>query len=186
MGDFVSLTCPTCGGKLQVSSGIDRFACAHCGNEHIVKRGDGVIFLEPVVAGLEKVQTGVDKTASELAIKRLLEEIAALTAKRDREVGERQVNTVAPGILGVGALAGFSFFCWLITVSDPTSPSATTLSCILPGILAAVIAVIAIVVFAVLGSIVKREEGEIRSKYDPVIALKRKELLYHQDIVARY
>ena len=46
MGDYVSLTCPSCGGKLHVSTAIDRFACAYCGNEHIVKRGDGIILLQ--------------------------------------------------------------------------------------------------------------------------------------------
>ncbi len=66
---------------------LTEFACAHCGNEHIVKRGDGIIFLQPVVEGLQRVQSGVDKTASELAIKRLMEEIVAIKAKRDEKVG---------------------------------------------------------------------------------------------------
>lgn len=53
-----------------------------CGTEHIVKRGGGAIFLKPVVEGLTKVQSGVDKTASELAIVRLRQEIADL----DRQI----------------------------------------------------------------------------------------------------
>jgi predicted RNA-binding Zn-ribbon protein involved in translation (DUF1610 family) len=36
MSDFVTLTCPNCGGKLQITPDINRFACTHCGNEHIV------------------------------------------------------------------------------------------------------------------------------------------------------
>jgi hypothetical protein len=76
--DFVTLSCPSCGGKLQITADIERFACAFCGNEHIVKRGGGIITLSPVVEGLKNVQTGVDKTASELAIQRLTREIAEL------------------------------------------------------------------------------------------------------------
>jgi len=76
--DFVSLSCPSCGGKLQITSDIERFACSYCGIEHIVRRGGGIITLAPVVEGLKKVQTGVDKTASELAIQRLTREISEL------------------------------------------------------------------------------------------------------------
>jgi protein-arginine kinase activator protein McsA len=78
MNDFITLTCPSCGGKLQITSDIERFACAHCGNEHHVKRSGGIISLVPLVTELRKVQVGVDRTASELAIKRLREEIIVL------------------------------------------------------------------------------------------------------------
>lgn len=76
--DFVTLSCPSCGGKLQITADIERFACSYCGTEHIVRRSGGIISLAPVVEGLKKVQTGVDKTASELAIQRLTREIAEL------------------------------------------------------------------------------------------------------------
>lgn len=85
MADFVTLTCPNCGGKLQITKDIDRFACGHCGNEHIVKRAGGVISLQPVVIGLQKVQMAVDKTASELAINRLKAEIHDV----ERELGSK-------------------------------------------------------------------------------------------------
>jgi hypothetical protein len=86
MSDFVTLTCPSCGGKLQITNDIDRFACGHCGNEHVVKRSGGIVALAPVVEGLAKVQVGVDKTASELAIARLEREIADL---RERDLQAR-------------------------------------------------------------------------------------------------
>jgi predicted RNA-binding Zn-ribbon protein involved in translation (DUF1610 family) len=81
MVDFVTLTCPSCGGKLQITKDIERFACGHCGNEHIVKRSGGIVALEPVVEGLKKIQKGTDKTASELAIRRLKEEIYNLDVR---------------------------------------------------------------------------------------------------------
>jgi ribosomal protein S27AE len=75
---FVTLTCPSCGGKLEITPEIDRFACGHCGNEHIVRRGGGIISIVPVVEGLREVRAGVDRTASELAIIRLKQELAEL------------------------------------------------------------------------------------------------------------
>jgi predicted RNA-binding Zn-ribbon protein involved in translation (DUF1610 family) len=81
MADFITLSCPSCGHKLQITSDIDRFACAACGNEHIVNRSGGIATLKPVIEGIEKVQVGVDKTASELAIVRLKKEIDDLEGK---------------------------------------------------------------------------------------------------------
>ncbi|MCC6457290.1 MAG: hypothetical protein IT328_20215 [Caldilineaceae bacterium] len=72
---FVTLSCPSCGGKLQITQDMDRFACGYCGNEHVVKRQGGVVMLAPVVEGLRRVQMGTDKTAAELAIIRLEKEL---------------------------------------------------------------------------------------------------------------
>lgn len=41
MADFVSLTCPSCNGKLQIGKDLDRFACSYCGTEFVVNRGGG-------------------------------------------------------------------------------------------------------------------------------------------------
>ncbi len=65
MAEFVTLSCPTCGGKLKITNDIDRFACSHCGNEHVVKRSGGIVSLSPVVDGLKKIKTGVDKRERE-------------------------------------------------------------------------------------------------------------------------
>lgn len=81
MPNVISLTCPTCGGKLEIPPSIENFACGYCGTEHVVKRGGGIVAIEPVIHGLSKIQKGTDKTASELAIKRLREEIDSLEHK---------------------------------------------------------------------------------------------------------
>jgi hypothetical protein len=88
MTDFVTMTCPSCGGKLQIGNTIDRFACGYCGSEHVVNRGGGIISLSPVIDEIRKVQSGVDKTASELAIARLTREINEIKAMdaRIREI----------------------------------------------------------------------------------------------------
>jgi hypothetical protein len=78
MGDFISLSCPSCGSKLKITNKIEQFSCGSCGNEIIVNRGGGIVFLAPVIEKLQGVKVGVDKTASELAIKRLKSEISKL------------------------------------------------------------------------------------------------------------
>jgi hypothetical protein len=81
MPDFVTLSCPSCGGKLQITNNIERFACGYCGNEHVVRRGGGIISLIPVAEDIKGIKTGVDKTAAELAIIRLDKEINELNQK---------------------------------------------------------------------------------------------------------
>ena len=78
MSDFITLSCPNCGGKLNITNDLERFACGYCGMEQVVIRGGKVISLKPVVEKLTSIQGGVDKTASELAIKRLNDEIRSL------------------------------------------------------------------------------------------------------------
>jgi len=88
MGDFVTLTCPTCGGKLQITPDIDRFACTHCGNEHLVKRSEGVIAIQPLAESLTGLKRATDRTASELAIRRLTEELNQLQAAKQQAEGK--------------------------------------------------------------------------------------------------
>ena len=82
MPDFVTLTCPSCGGKLEITPDIDHFACSHCGREHIVKRSGSIVSLSPVVDAIKQVGVGVDKTAAELAIVRLQKEIYTFQAEK--------------------------------------------------------------------------------------------------------
>lgn len=77
MPAFVTLSCPTCGARLQIGNDLQRFACAHCGNEHIVKRDGGAVSLFPNLEGAERMVAGVDRTAIELTIARLEREIKA-------------------------------------------------------------------------------------------------------------
>lgn len=86
MVEFINLTCPTCGGKLQITDNTERFSCGYCGIEHIVKRSGGIVTIEPVVQELREVKKGVDKTASELAIVRIKEEIKKLYEEQEREI----------------------------------------------------------------------------------------------------
>ena len=104
MPDFFTLTCPSCGGKLQITNDIDRFACGHCGTEHIVKRGGGVVTLVPILNEIKNVSMGVDKTASELAIARLKKDVRDIQFLIRKE--ENRIQNVRKTILTVIALMG--------------------------------------------------------------------------------
>ena len=78
MSDFIALTCPSCGADLKIDSKSQTFTCGHCGKQFLVKQSGGALSIIPIVEGIRNVQTGVDKTASELAIKRLQKEIREL------------------------------------------------------------------------------------------------------------
>jgi predicted RNA-binding Zn-ribbon protein involved in translation (DUF1610 family) len=44
MGDYITMQCPNCGGKLNVGRNTLTLVCENCGTEHMVRRGtDGVI-----------------------------------------------------------------------------------------------------------------------------------------------
>ena len=78
MSEFITLACPSCGGKLQITNDIERFACAHCGTEMLVRRGEGIISLKPVIDEVKGVRRAADHTAAELAMARIQKEIEFL------------------------------------------------------------------------------------------------------------
>jgi DNA-directed RNA polymerase subunit RPC12/RpoP len=103
--EFVTLSCPSCGGRLQITANIDRFACTHCGQEHLVKRAGGIVSLSPVVDALKKVELGVDKTASELAVSPIDREIDELRAQRATILTSSpkpELSPLFPLLLGTG------------------------------------------------------------------------------------
>jgi len=104
MPEVFTLTCPTCGGKLQIAPDLDRFACAHCGNEHIVVKGTGTISILPIREDLHKIGTGVDRTASELALTRIEAEVRAVKSELSdlkSKYGAYSLFMVV-GVLGIG------------------------------------------------------------------------------------
>lgn len=113
--DFITLSCPTCGGKLQITSDLERFACAHCGNEHVVRRAGGVVSLAPLTKDVRQIRTGVDKTAAELAIARLTRELETLLAERQQAVTAHQAF-LEETLKQVFNLAGLSLLFALIAL----------------------------------------------------------------------
>jgi len=45
MTEFVTLTCPDCNSKFNITNDIKRFACVNCEKEYFVKRGGGMVYL---------------------------------------------------------------------------------------------------------------------------------------------
>jgi hypothetical protein len=122
MSDFISLTCPSCGGKLKITPDIDRFACQFCGTEQIVKRGEGIISLMPVMDAIGQVKQSVDKTAAELSIIRLNKELDDLQARRDQILQANPIPALpndAKAALFLGILL-FITSCILLSQKDGT------------------------------------------------------------------
>lgn len=167
MPELVTLTCPSCGAKLEIGEDIERFACRHCGNEHIVKRSGGTVSLMPVLEQIKKVRTGVDKTASELAIKRLKEEIREIQSKMPA-VEEGCFTKVMNWFMGLFVLA--------------------TLGAILTGEWGDIIGASALLVVSIaIGYFIRKKEdasmAEKRKPYIDAIAQRKKELEKHENIV---
>jgi len=95
---MIKLTCHSCGGKLEITDDIERFACGHCGNEWIVNRAGGIVSLKAVEEHLSKVQEHTKETAEhtketaehskiiadDIKLKKINERINALTFEANR------------------------------------------------------------------------------------------------------
>ncbi len=79
--NFITLKCESCGAKLDVYGDMERFACGYCGTEMVVQRRGGTVALKLLQEAIKNVQIGTDKTAAELALVRLNDELKDLNAK---------------------------------------------------------------------------------------------------------
>lgn len=118
MADFLTLTCPTCGSKLKVTDKIHILVCASCGNEHMVHRDGGAIYLAPIAQDVQQIRVGVDKTAAELAMARLTKEIEQINAQIIEAEEFDYKTLVAPSDKEafMPVLAGFAFVCAIISM----------------------------------------------------------------------
>lgn len=73
---FIPVKCAGCGGNLDITPEMENFSCGYCGTAQVVQRSGGTISLKVVGDAIKRVQVGTDKTAAELAIKRLTGELA--------------------------------------------------------------------------------------------------------------
>ncbi len=175
MADFITLRCPSCDAALQITPDIERFACSYCGTEYLVRRGGGIVSLAPVIEGSKNVQIGVDKTASELAIRRLYEEMATLDHKIK---GQRLLPNPYPRQAGNWALVmiGLLFIAAIAAIDRS----------VLFGVLGLILAA------ASLGMLVERlrqsRKFELNRKNTILnltleISQKNREIEYHQNVV---
>lgn len=77
MGDskLLNLSCPNCAGNLSVGPSQDLLACGFCGANVQVERSGGTVSLTKITDAMARLQRGTDKTAAELALPRLKEEL---------------------------------------------------------------------------------------------------------------
>jgi len=134
-GDFITLSCPNCGGKLNITSDIERFACQFCGHEHIVRRNDGMISLEPIMrelnaninlvgVGVSKLGFSSEKQVAEQTITRLKGEIAEIDKVLASNMDGNQTAMILGIVMGmigggliIGAIiGGWKFWVWLIAL----------------------------------------------------------------------
>jgi predicted RNA-binding Zn-ribbon protein involved in translation (DUF1610 family) len=101
--DFVTLTCSSCGERLQVRDDIDRFACDSCGNEHLVQRQGGTVFLAATstvpVPDSQQISGSVDTTDAELAVVRLTNEVESLNLRYNELSKQSNHAWLAPNLL---------------------------------------------------------------------------------------
>ena len=93
--EFISLKCQSCGAKLDVYPDMERFACGYCGTEMMVQRRGGTVGLKAITEAIRDVQVGTDKTAAELALVRLQNEISILRQEHGKAVAN--VRAMGPG-----------------------------------------------------------------------------------------
>ena len=81
---MIPLNCAGCGAKLEIGPDMDVFACGFCGINQKVERIGGTIALRRIDESIRRVQQGTDRTASELALPRLKQDLinAELEQKR--------------------------------------------------------------------------------------------------------
>lgn len=93
------MKCPTCGATLQIQSTQDQFSCAYCGSALSVARHGGTVSL--IAEAISKVQVGTDKTAAELALVRLRDELTENTLAMERHAESLPppyAPEIAPGV----------------------------------------------------------------------------------------
>ncbi len=123
MPDSITLTCISCGIKLEIPNDIERFACGNCGVEQIVKRTGSIVSLAPVSGGLAPIRVAVDKTASELAIQRLKDEIRNLDSQIRSirfDLGKKHYYTVQNALWNIRKNRGFQY--WLTLYAPDIVP----------------------------------------------------------------
>ena len=71
---IIPMKCASCGSALEITPEMTTFACGFCGVSQLVERSGGTISLR-LSDAIKQVQVGTDKTAAELALKRLGREL---------------------------------------------------------------------------------------------------------------
>lgn len=93
---LLKLNCANCSAPLEIGDDLTRFTCSYCGTPQIVERAGGIVALKKVQSAIHAVQRGTDRTAAELAMPRLANELAqAQDAKLKAVAAAKEVHARA-------------------------------------------------------------------------------------------
>jgi len=183
MADFVTLSCPSCGGKLEITNDVERFACSHCGREQIVKRSGGIVSLSPVVDALNRVSVGVDKTAAELALVRLQKEIDGLQVSKVALLQSSPQPTPKPIFLIVII---FGFVLSGVAVYGMLNHETGMFALLICGLVPLVIGALSLFLFmSNRKTHWEKTTGAQLKSFDEQIAIRYTEIRRYQDIVSQ-
>ncbi|HOJ00824.1 MAG TPA: hypothetical protein PLL88_04340 [Anaerolineaceae bacterium] len=78
MNDFIALTCPSCGGQLQVQNNLQKCHCTHCGTQLLLKQDDSGMLIPLQARDLQASAKLKEMQFSEKAMDLLKGQIAEL------------------------------------------------------------------------------------------------------------
>jgi hypothetical protein len=113
MSNLITLTCPSYGGRLEVTNNTERYVCAHCGNAHIVDPG---VRAESLAGEVEQVRLRMDI--------RQVEEDLSMLRKRQAELRtmlasyDRDQQTIKVVLITLPLLGAFAFIVYLAMQID--------------------------------------------------------------------
>ena len=82
----IPISCARCGAGLEIEQDMNSISCGYCGTHLKIERRGGTVALREVTDAIHRVQLGTDRTSSELAIKRLRDELIALNHDRQTKL----------------------------------------------------------------------------------------------------
>lgn len=112
----LTLKCPSCGADLEITADMDTFYCGYCGTRQMVQRRGGTVSLKLVGEAIARVQVGTDRTAAELALRRLSDELASIQSQQQQVLVHYRA-TAPEGLTSLGTINGFLLpilFTWAI------------------------------------------------------------------------
>ena len=125
----LNLKCANCGANLEIKLDTADFACGYCGASQVIERSGGTISLRLLTNSISKVQIGTDKTAAELAIRRLKEETievnnqySAIMSVQNKEIDSNVRIFLIPGgiillLIFVALLSVSGILAFIVTIA---------------------------------------------------------------------
>lgn len=120
MNEIVKINCPSCGGAASHDQRDQDFTCEFCGTRYQVKQTDHGISLAPFMKSVHELKSGIDRTGSEMTIRRLKEEIKELRdqlipllpeyERLKNEIENQGIPLKYRGYWWIGIIVGFILF----------------------------------------------------------------------------